>query len=72
MTLKKALLAATILALPVAAQAQPDVVVGPYLVESGRDQGGLPIPVHFREAFRQAGPSVETNATPIIPEAAHA
>ena len=45
--------------------------VGPYLVESGRDAEGLPIPVHFREAFRQAGPSVETKATP-IPEAAHA
>ena len=54
-----------------AAQAQPDIVVGPYLVESGRDAEGLPIPVHFREAFRQAGPSVETNAT-FIPEAAHA
>ena len=54
-----------------AAQAQPDIVVGPYLVESGRDADGLPIPVHFRETFRQAGPSVETNATS-IPEAAHA
>lgn len=54
-----------------AAQAQPDIVVGPYLVESGRDAHGAPIPVHFREAFRQAGPSVETKATPIL-EAAHA
>ena len=54
-----------------AAQAQPDVVVGPYLVESGRGANGLPIPVHFREAFRQAGPSVETNATSTL-EAAHA
>ena len=54
-----------------AAQAQPDVVVAPYLVESGRDENGLPIPVHFREAFRQQGPSVETNAIS-IPEAAHA
>lgn len=54
-----------------AAQGQPDVVVGPYLVESGRDAQGLPVPVHFREAFRQAGPSVETNAHS-TPEAAHA
>lgn len=54
-----------------AAQAQPDLVVGPYLTESGRDAEGLPVPVHFREAFRQAGPSVETRSTP-IPEAAHA
>ena len=36
---------------------QSNIVVGPYLVESGRDEGGLPIPVHFREAFRQRGPS---------------
>ena len=40
-----------------AAQAQPDVEVAPYLVESGRDENGLPIPVHFREAFRRRGPS---------------
>ena len=50
---------------------QSNLVVGPYLVESGRDESGLPVPVHFREAFRQKGPSVETQATP-IPEAAHA
>ena len=44
------------------AEAQPGVVVGPYLTQSGRDADGLPVPVHFREAFRQSGPSVETSA----------
>lgn len=45
-----------------AAEAQPGVVVGPYLTQSGRDAQGLPVAVHFREAFRQSGPSVETSA----------
>lgn len=38
------------------AQAQGHVVVGPYLVEATADGA----PAHFREAFRHAGPSVET------------
>ena len=40
------------------------------VVEARRGPNG-PEPTHFREAFRQAGPSVETNATS-TPEAAHA
>lgn len=35
---------------------QSNVVVGPYLVEARRGPSG-PEPVHFREAFRQTGPS---------------
>ncbi|MEH6787403.1 MAG: DUF2849 domain-containing protein [Paracoccus sp. (in: a-proteobacteria)] len=35
---------------------QSDRVVGPYLVEARRGPNG-PEPVHFREAFRQTGPS---------------
>lgn len=35
---------------------QADRVVGPYLVEARRGPDG-PEPVHFREAFRQRGPS---------------
>ncbi len=35
---------------------QPGVIVGPYLVEAKRGPDG-PEPVHFREAFRQRGPS---------------
>ncbi|MDM7459053.1 MAG: DUF2849 domain-containing protein [Paracoccus sp. (in: a-proteobacteria)] len=35
---------------------QSDRVVGPYLVEARRGPHG-PEPVHFREAFRQRGPS---------------
>ncbi|WP_405402950.1 DUF2849 domain-containing protein [Paracoccus sp. Ld10] len=38
------------------AVAQSEVVVGPYLVEAKRGPNG-PEPVHFREAFRQRGPS---------------
>lgn len=53
-----------------AAKAQPGVVVDPYLVESGRDAQGRPVAVHFRETFRQSGPSVETSA-PHAREAAH-
>lgn len=35
---------------------QADRVVGPYIVEARRGPDG-PEPVHFREAFRQRGPS---------------
>ena len=35
---------------------QADLVVGPYLVEAKRGPNG-PEPTHFREAFRQRGPS---------------
>ncbi|TJZ90701.1 DUF2849 domain-containing protein [Paracoccus gahaiensis] len=35
---------------------QADRVVGPYLVEAKRGPDG-PLPVHFREEFRQRGPS---------------
>ncbi|QXI62861.1 hypothetical protein CP157_00548 [Paracoccus marcusii] len=38
------------------AVAQSEIVVGPYLVEARRGPDG-PEPVHFREAFRQRGPS---------------
>lgn len=35
---------------------QANLVVGPYLVEAKRGPDG-PQPTHFREAFRQTGPS---------------
>ena len=35
---------------------QADLVVGPYIVEAKRGPNG-PEPAHFREAFRQKGPS---------------
>jgi len=35
---------------------QSNIVVGPYLVEARRGPNG-PEPTHFREAFRQRGPS---------------
>ncbi|WP_042252519.1 DUF2849 domain-containing protein [Paracoccus sp. PAMC 22219] len=38
------------------AVAQSEIVVAPYLVEAKRGPDG-PEPVHFREAFRQRGPS---------------
>ncbi|WP_102224885.1 DUF2849 domain-containing protein [Acidimangrovimonas sediminis] len=38
------------------AQSQPDRVVGPYLAEARASQQG-PVPGHFREGFRAAGPS---------------
>lgn len=44
------------------AEAQAHRVVGPYLAEAKRDAQGRPAPAHFREAFRQAGPSTETLA----------
>ena len=36
---------------------QPGVVVGPYLVDVSQDGEGRPSPVHFRERFRDRGPS---------------
>lgn len=36
--------------------AQASLVVGPYMVEARRGPNG-PEPTHFREAFRQTGPS---------------
>lgn len=44
------------------AQAQGHLVVGPYLVEAVRNPDGTPGPAHFREAFRQRGPSTEPAA----------
>ncbi|MDO5706809.1 MAG: DUF2849 domain-containing protein [Paracoccus sp. (in: a-proteobacteria)] len=38
------------------ATAQSDIVVGPYLIEARRGPDG-PEPTHFREAFRQHGPT---------------
>lgn len=38
------------------AMGQPDRIVGPYIVEAKPGPDG-PEPVHFREAFRQRGPS---------------
>lgn len=37
--------------------AQPAEVVGPYLVDVTLDQDGLPMPTHFRERFRDLGPT---------------
>lgn len=55
------------------AQAQGGVVVDPYLIEAGRDAAGRPAPAHFREAFRQTGPSTEPAARhrAAFDEAAH-
>ncbi|MGI9417333.1 MAG: DUF2849 domain-containing protein [Geminicoccaceae bacterium] len=36
---------------------QPSKVIGPYLVDVVLDHGGLPMPTHFREKFRELGPS---------------
>lgn len=44
------------------AQAQAHEIVGPYLAQAVRDAQGRPVPAHFREAFRQRGPSTETAA----------
>ena len=38
------------------AEAQPGVVVGPYLADAEATPDG-PRPIHFREAFRTRGPS---------------
>ena len=35
---------------------QPHLVVGPYLIEARRGPNG-PLPAHFRETFRQNGPT---------------
>jgi len=40
-----------------AAADQPAKVVGPYLVEVAVDENGRPAPSHFREKFRDRGPS---------------
>jgi hypothetical protein len=40
-----------------AAADQPGKVVGPYLVEVILDGDGRPVPMHFREKFRDRGPS---------------
>ena len=40
--------------------AQPDVVVGPYLIDVERTPDG-PRPLHFRERFRIEGPSVPSD-----------
>lgn len=45
-------------------------VIGPYLAEA-READGIAAPVHFREAFRQSGPSTEPAALHFR-EAAHA
>lgn len=38
------------------AEAQSDIVVGPYLADARSTPRG-PVPVHFREVFRTRGPS---------------
>jgi len=44
-------------ALLVKATPQQDKVVGPYLLNVTIDDDGLPFPSHFREKFRDRGPS---------------
>lgn len=44
-------------ALLVAASAQPEKAVGPYLLNVTIDDDGLPFPSHFREKFRDRGPT---------------
>ncbi|MEM6664321.1 MAG: DUF2849 domain-containing protein [Pseudomonadota bacterium] len=39
------------------AVSQPAAVVGPYLVDVDLTPGEGPTPVHFRESFREQGPS---------------
>lgn len=36
---------------------QTSKVVGPYLVAVALDDGGVPAPTHFREKFRELGPT---------------
>ncbi len=38
------------------AEAQPDIIVGPYLADAQATPKG-PAPTHFREDFRRTGPS---------------
>ncbi|MEM7189757.1 MAG: DUF2849 domain-containing protein, partial [Pseudomonadota bacterium] len=40
---------------------QPAAVVGPYLVDVELTPGDLPKPRHFREGFRELGPSNRTD-----------
>ena len=40
-----------------AAANQPGRVIGPYLLDVTLDDDGLPFPSHFREKFRDRGPS---------------
>ncbi len=42
----------------VAAAEQPDKVIGPYLIDVTIDDDGLPFPSHFREKFRDRGPTI--------------
>lgn len=39
------------------AESQQGAIVDPYLAAAEPGDGGGPLPVHFREAFRAAGPS---------------
>lgn len=39
------------------AKAQPTVVVDPYLIELTTGEGGLPVPVSYRERIRALGPT---------------
>ena len=43
------------------AAAQPGIVVGAYLADAAEGPDG-PAPVHFREVFRQRGPSIDIPA----------
>ena len=40
---------------------QPDKVIGPYLLDVTIDDDGLPFPSHFREKFRDRGPTIRTD-----------
>lgn len=44
-----------------AASHQPDKVVGPYLLDVRIDDRGWPVPSHFREKFRDRGPTIRTD-----------
>ena len=39
------------------AASQVDIIVGAYLADAKYSEDGVPVPVHFREAFRTRGPS---------------
>ena len=39
------------------AKKQAHMLAGAYLADAQMDQNGIPVPVHFREAFRTRGPS---------------
>lgn len=36
---------------------QQHIIVGAYLMDVETEQGGKPVPIHFREVFRTRGPS---------------